>query len=169
MLRHASKSLCAAPKNGCCGMLRHAAAAHAWLKLRSSSAQVHCAVWQQWGLQTRHHVQPRVLYLLISCRASGIEFWGGMHGARTTAPTDLHRCSQQPCPRLAVANAVANAVAVVLHRSKHAVCWILLQACVGQRQGLLKGKSIRFGSQRKRDSGEQVIAHVINGALVHWE
>ena len=32
MLRHASKPLCAAPKNGCCGMLQNAAAAHAWCR-----------------------------------------------------------------------------------------------------------------------------------------
>ena len=35
MPRHASKPLCAAPKNGCCGMLQHAAAAHVWITVLS--------------------------------------------------------------------------------------------------------------------------------------
>ena len=33
MLRHASKPLCAEPKNGCCGMLRHSAACCGVLRL----------------------------------------------------------------------------------------------------------------------------------------
>ena len=37
MLRHASKPLCAAPKNGCHGMPRHAAAAHARTRTRMST------------------------------------------------------------------------------------------------------------------------------------